>query len=330
MKKICATILSIAMLLAVTGVMTVGAEGEETYTYERNEDIISEVIYQDFEDLDSMDDYTTKHEAAPGENLYGFFSHVSGGGSVMITNDTPIEGEQSIRFKDLLDARRWTIDQQVEFDADAYVMEFKIRLDNMASDGKFTIKLTDVNSPEKDSENSANPILSFKNVADKIGLYDLGDKLVSELEANKVYSVAVVCETLSQNYYVFLDGKFMEKAEFNVEFSALSAFRFDLSGTGTVITMDDILVDGCEIKKGGSAEGTPTAEATEVPTKEPSTATASGTSATPTPKPAPATSTNNPSNEDGGFPTWAIIAIAAGAVVIIAAVVVIVVKKKKK
>jgi len=329
MKKICVAILSMIMLLTVTGIMTVGAEGD-TYTYERNEDILSEAVYQDFEDLEPMEDYaTTKHEADVTGRVYGFFSHVSGGGSVMITNENPITGDQSIRFKDLLDARRWTIDAEAEFDADAYVLEFKIRIDDMPAGGKFAVKISDVNSKEHDNEGADGPILSIKNVDGKIGLYNLSDKLLTEVEANKVYTVAIVCETLSSDYYVFLDGKYIpdSKAKFNVEFAQLTAFRFDLSGTGTIITMDDIVADGCEVGKGSgsTAEATSTPEATEAPTKAPTSA------ATVTPKPAtPAPTNTADSDSDGGFPTWAIAAIAAGVVVIVAVVVVVVVKKKKK
>lgn len=52
MKKICVTILSIAMLFTMTGIISVAAK--DSYTYVRNEDIISEIVYQDFEDLEPM------------------------------------------------------------------------------------------------------------------------------------------------------------------------------------------------------------------------------------------------------------------------------------
>lgn len=191
--------------------------------------------------------------------------------------------------------------------------------------GQFNVKISDVNSNEKDNESPDNPILSFRNEKGEIGLYNLSDVLVSELEANKVYSMAIVCQTLSTDYFIFLNEKYVGKYEFNVEFERLSSLRFDLSGTGTVITIDDILVDGCELSNGAS-------EATEVPTQEPTKAPTTAAAATATVKPAPATSTSAPSDteEDSGFPTWAIVAIAVSAVVVIAVVVVIVAKKKKK
>jgi len=59
MKKICVTILSIAMLFTMTGIISVAAK--DSYTYVRNEDIISEIVYQDFEDLEPMEDYATSN-----------------------------------------------------------------------------------------------------------------------------------------------------------------------------------------------------------------------------------------------------------------------------
>jgi hypothetical protein len=321
MKKICVTILSIAMLFTMTGIISVAAK--DSYTYVRNEDIISEIVYQDFEDLEPMEDYATSNHKPDQSDAYGFYSFVGNGSNVMVTDDKPISGDQSLRCKDTLDARKWSI-YQLEFDADAYVMEFKIRIDDMPAGGKFNVKISDVNSNEKDNESPDNPILSFRNEKGEIGLYNLSDVLVSELEANKVYSMAIVCQTLSTDYFIFLNEKYVGKYEFNVEFERLSSLRFDLSGTGTVITIDDILVDGCELSNGAS-------EATEVPTQEPTKAPTTA-AATATVKPAPATSTSAPSDteEDSGFPTWAIVAIAVSAVVVIAVVVVIVAKKKKK
>ena len=166
MKKICAIIISVTMLLAAMGILTVGAE-DESYTYERYDDLLADVIYQDFEDLEAMEDYATG-DFAPytieGSGAFGFFSYCNGSSSLMVTNENPISGDQSLMIKDFLDGRKWSIDQAAPFDGDAYVVEFKIRIDAMPAGGKFAFKVSDVNSPEKDSESESGPILSFKNV----------------------------------------------------------------------------------------------------------------------------------------------------------------------
>ena len=328
MKKICAIIISVTMLLAAMGILTVGAE-DESYTDERYDDLLADVIYQDFEDLEAMEDYATG-DFAPytieGSGAFGFFSYCNGSSSLMVTNENPISGDQSLMIKDFLDGRKWSIDQAAPFDGDAYVVEFKIRIDAMPAGGKFAFKVSDVNSPEKDSESESGPILSFKNVDGTLGLYNFADKLVAELETERVYSVAVVCETLSTDCFLFLDGEYVpdSKAEFSAEFAQPSAFRFDLRGSGTIIALDDLVADGCEVDKVGGA--TPTPEATEAPTES-----QTASSATATPKPAAATSPAADSDRRaGGFPTWAVVLIVVGVVVIVAAVAGIVVKKKKK
>lgn len=329
MKKFCAIIVGAALLLAAMGILTVGAE-DESYTYERYEDLLADVVYQDFEDLEAMEDYATgdfNPYTIAGSGAFGFFSYCNASSFLMVTNENPISGDQSLMIKDFLDGRRWTIDQAAPFDGDAYVVEFKIRIDAMPADGKFTFKITDTNSPEKDNESEEGAILSFKNVDGTLGLYNFADTLVAELETERVYSVAVVCETLSTDCFLFLDGEYVpdSKAEFGVEFAQLSALRFDLRGSGAVIALDDLVADGCEVDKVGGA--TPTPEATETPTES-----QTASSATATPKPAAATSpaADSDSNTEGGFPTWAIVLIVVGVIVIIAAVAGIAVKKKKK
>lgn len=107
MKKICVTILSIAMLFTMTGIISVAAK--DSYTYVRNEDIISEIVYQDFEDLEPMEDYATSNHKPDQSDAYGFYSFVGNGSNVMVTDDKPISGDQSLRCKDTLDARKWSV-----------------------------------------------------------------------------------------------------------------------------------------------------------------------------------------------------------------------------
>ena len=337
MKKICAIVLSLAMMLSVTGMLTVSAEGE-TYKFTKNEETMSMTYYQDFEDQEVMEDYAKTHKAeVEGGDIYGIYSFIGTGNSVMVTNDDPISGEQSVRYKDSLDARIWSIQDKGPLDSEtgAYVIEFMIRVDNMPDNGQFTVKISDKNSPEKDSEGNANPILTFKKADGKLGMFNLTNKLVTNLEEKKAYTVSIVCEVETKDYYIFLDNNYVadSKAVFNVEFSQPSAVRMDLSGTGSIITMDEFYFDGCEISttQGGST-AEPTATATATATAAP-TATATATAAaTATAKttPKPATPTPAQNNNDEGFPTWGIIAIIAGVVVVAAAIVTVVMVKKKK
>ena len=344
MKKVYVAILSAALLLSMLSVLPAAAAGD-SYTYKRNDDVISEVVYQDFEELDAMKDYSATPIQDELKNNYGFFSFFAG--KAMITDQDPISGKQSLMLKDSLDARRWTIDANGQVDADAYVLEVMIRVDALADGSKFAIKLSDLNSKAKDNENSENPIMYIEKNADgTIGLFNYSSKAVATLEAKKAYKIGIVCEIATKNCYLFVDDVYApdSKTEFTnfatdendtkadgseklPEFSTPGAVRFDITGTaGSIIAVDDIYFDGCELST-GSAGATATAAPTTAPTTAP--ATTAPVTVAPTATAKPATPTAAPA-EDAGFPTWAIIAIAAGVVVIAAVVVVIVVKKKKK
>ena len=335
MKKICAIVLSLAMLLSVTGMLTVSAEGE-SYKFTKNEETMSMTYYQDFEDVEVMEDYAKTHKAeVEGGDIYGIYSFIGTGGSVMVTDVDPISGEQSVRYKDTLDARIWSIQDKGPLDPEsgAYVIEFMIRVDNLPDNGQFTFKISDKNSAEHDSEGNANPILTFKKVDQKLGIYNLTNKLVTNLEEKKAYTVSIVCEVGTENYYVFLDNNYVadSKAAFNVEFLQPSAVRMDLSGSGSIITMDEFYFDGCEISKaeGGGGTSEPTATATATPTATVAATATPTATAKITPKPATPTPVQNNNNDDG-FPTWGIVAIVAGVVVVAAAIVTVVMVKKKK
>ena len=103
----------------------------------------------------------------------------------MVTNENPISGDQSLMIKDFLDGRRWTIDQAAPFDGDAYVVEFKIRIDAMPADGKFTFKITDTNSPEKDNESEEGAILSLKMLTER------SDFIISQIRLSQSWKQSV-------------------------------------------------------------------------------------------------------------------------------------------
>ncbi len=321
MKKTCAIVLSLFLLFTFASFMTVSAEGE-SYTYELYGDAILE---QDFEEQEAMEDYTTNHEKDPlTDHFYGVFSFIAGGGGAMITDQNPISGDHSLQLRRANDARRWGING-ASLTGEAYAFEFMLRVDGVPD--KFTIKISDENSPERDSESDANPVLSFKKTEDgKIGVHNVEDTQITVLELNKAYMLTVVCEVESNNYYLFLDGKYVEnsKSTFVVEFKSPSALRIDTAGADAIVTFDDMVFDACSIEKAAAKPtAEPTAEATSTPTP---------VDATSTPKPAQATPTSGAAGSDSSsdFPTWAVISIAAGVVIIAAVVVIVIVKKKKK
>ena len=107
-------------------------------------------------------------------------------------------------------------------------------------------------------------------------------KLLAELEVGKAYSIVVACDLETTDYYVFLDGNYIPEShsEFNVEFAQLSAFRFDIFGEGIQVTLDDLCIDGCLIKRIATATSTP------APTQAPTTAPTQAPTAAPTQAPA--------------------------------------------
>ena len=258
----------------------------EDFTYKYSADFapLSEFYSQDFEEVEVSEDFVSAdYPTFENGHVYGFFSFLHPGSPVKITDQNPITGTKSIVFKDFLDTRTWMIHAVIPFDSSAYAMEFSIRVDSMPENGgRFALKITDINSAERDNEDSSNPILYIQKVEGKLGLYNLSNKLLAELEVGKAYSIVVACDLETTDYYVFLDGNYIPEShsEFNVEFAQLSAFRFDILGEGIQVTLDDLCIDGCLIKRIATATPTP------APTQAPTTAPTQAPTAAPTQAPA--------------------------------------------
>lgn len=323
MKKKCAVVFSFLLMLNFASLITVSAE-EASYTYELYDEA---VVKQDFEEMEAMEDYTSNHVKDPAtDHIYGIFSFMMGSGGARITDQNPLSGDHSLQIKQGMDARRWTINGAA-LNGESYAFECLLRIDSVPD--KFTIKLTDINSPDHDNETEADPTLTFRKKDDgKIGIYNLKGTELTAIEINKSYKLTLVCEVESDNYYLFLDEKYVEnsKSTFNVEFKAPSAIRIDTAGAEFVVTFDDIAVDACSIK---NTAAKPTKEPAAEQTNKPTPA-----NVTNTPKPAQVTPEANvpDTDSDSGsadFPVWIAASITVG-VIIIAVIVIVVVKKKKK
>lgn len=348
MRKICAIIVSITLLICSFSSMASAAE-EDMYTYARYDQGVSEVVYQTYEGYMPMEDYAaanTAEEAMAVDytgRVYGIFSFMLTGGA-MVTDQDPISGNYSLRVKNFMDARRWTINTEAPLDRDteAYVFEFLVRFDAMPKGSRFQLKISDFLSAERDSENSNNPILYFTSDGEAIKLYNLDNKELADVEAGKTYKIAVACDIGTSDYYVFLNDAYIpgSKAVFNCTFNSVYALRFDLNGKDSVITLDDMVLDGCRIKKAGGTDPEPTeAPATESPATEKPTAEASPTSAptdnssgTAAVTPSAAAPENTPadSSDSASSNTGVIIGVIIAAVVVAAGIVIAVVVSKKK
>lgn len=345
-------VLAIVIAMTFSNFICIRAEGAtgDCYKYTREDTQLSQIVYEDFEDFNESSDFIAADYPKDGADYtYGLFSFLCPGTKAKLIKEDPLSDYASIVFKDFLDARTWMIHTTTEFDSAAYVMEFKLRIDDMPNTGdRFSFKITDVNSKEKDNEDPGNPIIYFANAEGKIGLYNQDNTLLKEVEKGSVYSVAVACDVGTSDYYVFIDGTYVpgSKATFNVEFAQLSAFRFDIAGEGVTVTLDDIVADGCKVEKIESP-AEPTASAGPTASAEPTDATesllptqgpATETTGTTVPTGAPSTEANsssgntsdntNTESEYSYLPT--IIAISAGVILLVALVIVIVAVIKKK
>ncbi len=347
MKKIAVFVLSVLLFASNIGITIFASADDRTYKYERTEAEISDVVYQDYEDYDAMEDWSKDTDVDASGRVHGFFSFmgIDPDAGVFITDKEPISGDLSMQMKGRIDARRWTIDTEVPFyttDSDGYVMEFRVRFDTMPAGSSFALKISDVNSQPHDNENAENPIISFSaNDNGKVSLKNLSGTELAVLDMNKAYMVSVVCSLDTSDYYVFLDEQYIpaSHSEFNCDFSQVSAIRYDLT-SGAEITIDDILIDGCDIKT-VSDEETPAPATPSEDTAEPTgsdsgngSGSANG-SQTVTPKPAAATPTAaGDVSGSGNVNIKLIIIIAIAALIVVAAVVIILVavksKKKKK
>lgn len=275
-KTVISIIVTIIVSISVLSIGVTAADEDVTYKYSPDFAPLSELFYQDFEESEvNAEPITSGYPQYANAHIYGFFSFIVDGSKVKVTDENPISGDQSLVLSDFLDARTWMIHTLTTFDSSAYSVEFKVRIDSMPEEGgRFALKITDLNSVERDNEDSGNPIIYFQTVEGKLGLYNLTNKHLADLEIGKTYSITVACDLETTDYYVFVDGEYLadSKSEFNVEFSTLSAIRFDILGEGIQVTLDDLCMDGGLIKKVSTATPAPTQAPTTAPTAAPTQA----------------------------------------------------------
>lgn len=291
-KTFISIIVAIIVSVFVLSIGATAADEDATYKYSPDFAPISELFYQDFEESEvNTEPITSGYPQYANSHLYGFFSFIVDGSKVKVTDENPISGDQSLVLSDFLDARTWMIHTLTTLDSSAYSVEFKVRIDSMPEEGgRFALKITDLNSVERDNEDSGNPTIYFQTVDGKLGLYNLTNERLADIEIGKTYSITVACDLETTDYYLFIDGEYLagSKSEFNVEFSTLSAIRLDILGEGIQVTLDDLCMDGGLIKKITESIPAHTQAPTAAPTQAPTTA------------PTQAPATEAPAEDEGG------------------------------
>lgn len=278
-KKVLSCAAVIAVCFSMLGGFAAFAEEAPKAQYK----IIYDDVFLLEEDFENMQETEGFVSASSGDFASPIStSFINSNTFLKVGKDEVLDSGKSLFIKDFADMRWWSLSLVPD---DCLALSFNAKISKIGD--YFSLCVTEAELVEETSNESEGGVvvrIVNSDTAGEFSLLNRDGKKAAVLKADTEYTVTVLFQLDSDEYYIFLNDEYLENgtAAFAGEVTRLTAFRFDMRGgedTGEVV-LDDVCVDTCSLKKISGEE--PTEAPTEEPTTAPTEAPANKTDAAPT------------------------------------------------